>query len=79
MELVDRMHTLLASDCRLAGDTARENWHITTRDNFRRALDLAASIFCQKPVSGYLFNCITCGRGVVADVVKNKVELLPQN
>lgn len=53
MALIDRMHTLLADDCRRAEDHARARWHIETRDNFRRQLDAAASAFCGRPVTGH--------------------------
>jgi hypothetical protein len=53
MALIDRMHTLLADDCRHAEDYARARWHIETRDKFRRQVDAAASIFCGRQVTGY--------------------------
>lgn len=53
MQVRDDLHTILASDCRAAGDLARADWHIYQRNEFRRALDESASIFCGRPVSGY--------------------------
>lgn len=53
MEAVDRLHTLLADDCRRAGDRRRAEWHINRRNYLRRQVDAAASIFCRRPVTGY--------------------------
>lgn len=52
-ELRDRLHTLLASDNDRAGDAIRARWHRDRRDDMRRALDYAASVYCGRPVTGY--------------------------
>ena len=53
MQLIDDMRTLLAGDNRRAGDARRADWHTQRRDQFRREIDAAASIFCGRPVTGY--------------------------
>lgn len=53
MQVRDDLHTLLAGDNRRAGDVKRARWHIDVRDQFRRCLDDAASIWCGRPVTGY--------------------------
>lgn len=52
-ELLDQLHTLLATDNLRAGDARRGNWHLRRRDDRRRWLDAAASAFCGRAVTGY--------------------------
>lgn len=54
MEAVDRLHTLLADDCRRAGDIRRADWHIDARDAQRRSVVAAVSAWCRRPVTGYI-------------------------
>lgn len=53
MALIDRMHTILAEDCRRADDRHRMQWHIDQRDHMRNQIEKAASIFCHRKVTGY--------------------------
>lgn len=54
MKIIDDMHTLLASDCMRAGDKARAEWHIATRNHARQQIEAAASLFCGRKVTGYV-------------------------
>jgi hypothetical protein len=54
MATVDRIQTLLIADNTRAGDHRRANFHRERRATFRRDLEAAVSIWCGRPVSGYM-------------------------
>lgn len=54
MAWVDQLHTMLAEDCRRAGDVRRAEWHLDVRDAQRRSVDIAVTAWCGRPVTGYV-------------------------